>query len=180
MIIILVLSSLLFLKLGLVLLSVINNSLSDSLNSNIAVNFKFLENTHFFCDRVRVDVFVLFEDVVLVGIRVSNFRYVQGFNHIFGNLIVAADNHIVNVFAGEDHEDTLVQRKDWVVATLEIVHDIISPNSYIEEVSHGFRLLEGLNMTVVKQIKTTLNENHLVCSLGFFVITEMHNSSCSS
>jgi hypothetical protein len=64
-------------------------------------------------------------------------------------LVVAPDDHIIYILAGEDHQDALVQREDRIVASLKVVDDIVSPDANIEEVSLCLGLLEGLNMAIV-------------------------------
>jgi hypothetical protein len=95
-------------------------------------------------------------------------------------LIVAADHDIVDVLAGEDHENALVEREDRVLASLEVVDDIVAPDSHIQEISHGLGLLQSLDMAVMEQIKTSLDIDHFICGLRLTIVTEMHDSSrCS-
>jgi hypothetical protein len=65
-------------------------------------------------------------------------------------LIVAADHDIVDELAREDHEDALVERQDWVLASLEVVDDIVAPDPHIQEISHGLGLLQSLDMAVME------------------------------
>ena len=95
-------------------------------------------------------------------------------------MIVAPNHYIVDVFAGEDHENALVEREDWILASLEEVYNIISPDTNIEEISLGLGLLQSLDMAVMKEIKTSLDIDHFICGLGLTVVTEMHDSSSCS
>ena len=79
--------------------------------------------------------------MIFIGFRVHYLGNVETLNLVLGDLIVASDHNIVDILACENHEDALMERQDRVLASLEIVHDIVAPHSYIEEVSHGLRLL---------------------------------------
>lgn len=177
MLVVFILSSLLFLKLCLVLFSILNNSLSNVLNSDIAGDIILFEDAKFLRHLVGIDVAVFFEDMVLISFRMNDFSNVQTLDLVLRDLIVASDHHIVDVLAGEDHENALVEREDWILASLEEVHNIISPDSNIEEISLGLGLLQSLDMAVMKEVKTSLDIDHFICGLRLTVVTEMHDSS---
>ena len=92
-------------------------------------------------------------------------------------MVVAPDDHIIYILAGEDHQDALVQRENRIVASLKVVDDIVSPDANIEEVSLCLGLLEGLNMAIVQQVEASLNEDDFVGGLRFTIVAEMHHSS---
>lgn len=70
-----------------------------------------------------------------------------------------------------------MQRQDWVLASLKVVYDIISPDSHIKEISFSLGLLQGFDMTVMQQVKAALDIDNFICGLGLTVVTEMHDSS---
>jgi hypothetical protein len=115
--------------------------------------------------------------MVFISFRMHDFSNVQTLDLVLGDNIVAADDHIIHVFAGEDHEDTLVQREDRVLAALEVVDNVVSPDTHIQEVSLGLGLLQSLDMAVMKQIEASLDIDHFVCGLRLTIVTEMHDSS---
>ena len=109
MLVVFILSSLLFLKLCLVLFSILNNSLSDVLNCDIAGDIILFEDAKFLRHLVGIDVAVFFEDMVFISFRMNDFSDVQTLDLVLRDLIVAPDHHIVDVLAGEDHENALVE-----------------------------------------------------------------------
>jgi hypothetical protein len=54
-------------------------------------------------------VAVFFEDMVFISFRMNDFSDVQTLDLVLRDLIVAPDHHIVDVLAGEDHENALVE-----------------------------------------------------------------------
>jgi hypothetical protein len=92
-------------------------------------------------------------------------------------LIVTSDHYIIYILAGKDHQDTLVQRENRIVASLKVVDDIVSPDANIEEVTLCFGLLEGLNVAIVQQVEASLNEYDSIAGFRLTVIAEMHHSS---
>ena len=115
--------------------------------------------------------------MIFISFRMNDFSDVETLDLVLGDLVVAPDDHIVYVLAGEDHENTLVERQDRVLTALEEVHDIVSPDSHVQEVSHGLGLLQSLDMAVVQQVEAALDIDHFICRLRLTVVTEMHDSS---
>jgi hypothetical protein len=87
----------------------LNNSLSDVLNCDIAGDIILFEDAKFLRHLVGIDVAVFFEDMVLISFRMNDFSDVQTLDLVLRDLIVAPDHHIVDVLAGEDHENALVE-----------------------------------------------------------------------
>lgn len=179
MLVVFILSSLLLLELGLVLLSVLDDSFCDILDSDIACDIVLFIYAKLFSHLIGIDMTVFLENMVLVGVWMHHFGDVETLNLVLGDLVVASDDHIIHILARENHKHTLMQRQDRVLASLEEVHDIISPDSHIQEISHSLGLLQSLDMTVMKKIKTTLDIDNFICGLGLAVVAEMHDSSGS-
>ena len=70
-----------------------------------------------------------------------------------------------------------MQREDRIVASLEIVDNIVSPDANIEEISLCLGLLEGLNVAIVQQVEASLNEDNSICGFRLTIVAEMHHSS---
>jgi hypothetical protein len=177
LLVVFILSSLFLLELCLILLSVLDDSFGDILDGDITCNIVLFVYAKFLSDLIRINVTVFFENMVLIRVGVHHFRNVEALYLVLGNLIVASDDHIVNILASKNHENTFVQRQDWVLASLEVVYDIISPDSHIKEISLSLGLLQGFDMTVMQQVKAALDIDNFICGLGLTVVTEMHDSS---
>jgi hypothetical protein len=52
---------------------------------------------------VRINVAMFFDNVIFVSLGMHNFRDVKTLDLVFGDLIVASNNHIIYIFACEDH-----------------------------------------------------------------------------
>jgi hypothetical protein len=80
LLVVFILSSLLFLKLCLVLFSILNNSLSDILNSDITRYIILFENAEFLSDLIWINMAVLLENMIFISFRMNDFRDVETLN----------------------------------------------------------------------------------------------------
>lgn len=98
--IVLVLCHLLLLILGLVLLSILDNPLSDGLNGHIRLNVELLIDTHLLCDLVRINASLVFQYLILLCPCVHHLLNVQTLYQVTANLIGSSDNDIIYMSTG--------------------------------------------------------------------------------
>jgi hypothetical protein len=77
LLVVFILSSLLFLKLCLVLFSILNNSLSDIFNSDIARDIILFENAKILSDLVGINMAVFLENMIFISFRMNDFSNVE-------------------------------------------------------------------------------------------------------
>jgi hypothetical protein len=70
-----------------------------------------------------------------------------------------------------------MKREDGIISSFEKVYNIVSPNSNKEEISLCPSFLKSINVSIMKQIKATLDIDYGVCRFRLSVIAEMHHSS---
>jgi len=78
---------------------------------------------------------MLLKHLIFCGLCCNHLLNVQTLYHVLRDLIVRPYYDIIRVLAGEDHEDTLMQGKDRVVATFVVVDDVITPDTHIEKIT---------------------------------------------
>ena len=103
LLIVLVLCGLLLIKLSLVCLSVMKNSLSNGFEGNVAVNINFLEDSLFLGDLIWVDMLKLLKNLVFVRIGVYYLGNIETLDLVLADLVVASDHNVVHIFASEHH-----------------------------------------------------------------------------
>lgn len=121
---------------------VLIHSLSDLFCGDVIewiVDIYAFQNAHFLCYLHRFYLLMLGKNSVLCGIsNVDNFLDVQRSNEVLCYDVWGTDDYIVNVFAGECHENSFLDRKDREVLTFVIFSHIIVPDTNVKEIAEGF------------------------------------------
>ena len=103
LLIVLVLSSLFLLKFSLVFLSILDDSLCDIFDRDIAVNIEFLEDTKLFGNREGIDMLEFFKNVVLIGGWLYNLGDIETLDLILADLVVTPNDDIIHILASKHH-----------------------------------------------------------------------------
>ena len=83
-----------------------------------------------------------------------NYRLdIQALDEVFSQNVGGANDNIVDVLAGKSHKNSFLDGNDGIVNSFIEPCHVVIPNSYVEEVTKFFCLLEPFQMAMVQEIE---------------------------
>lgn len=137
--------------------------MSNLLHSQIVARFLYLlVDAQLLANTELINASVLLQNAVFLSLNIDNLANVQAADQVLCDDVRRFNHQVVNILTSQSHEQSLLKAHQGELIAAVVANHLVGPNTYVQVVTLGFRLLESFDDAWVEQIATRLVVNDLV------------------